>query len=378
MTLPILELGDDPFERGVAHGRFMGAKIAETLEIYLRRFEAGGISREAAAVEGRAWVDFMADDNPEYFREMEGVAEGCGLPLGDIAVLNARYEITYGVFSSEARLAEGRMEEPDGCTSFGLMPAVTAHGGTLIGQNWDWLDGLRGRTFIMRVRRKEKPDFIGYAEAGIVGCKMAINEAGIGLCINGLVTAEDGQNRYRKPVHVRCRETIDADRMDLAIYPFLNTSRVCSTNVLIGQAEGEILNFELSPNAHQVLYPSDGLVVHANHMKHPSSIASRMEWIAPNTLYRDVRVERTLRAASPRIGMEAIEQALTDHYGYPAAVCRHPDPALPEARHVSTVAALVLDLDARVLHASAGTPCTHPMNAYALYPDALERSAAIA
>lgn len=370
MSLPVLELGSEPFERGLAHGRAMAKQVAENLETYLRRFEAGGIDRERALAEGEAWVDFMAADNAEYFREMEGLAEGAGLPLRDVAILNARYEITYSVFSDEARRADPEPQEPDGCTSFGLMPEVTAHGGTMIGQNWDWLAGLEGRTLILRVRREGKPDFVGYTEAGIVGCKMAINEAGIGLCVNGLVTAEDGRSRYRKPVHVRCRELIDAPRMDLALFPFLNTPRVCSSNILVGQAEGEILNLELSPSAHQVIYPEDGIVCHANHMKHPLSIASHMERIAPNTLYRDIRVERRLRKAAPSVAMADIIEALTDHYSYPAAVCRHADPALPEARRVATVATLVMDLDARVLHATAGVPCRHALEPYALYPEA--------
>ena len=252
------------------------------------------------------------------------------------------------------------------------MPEVTASGGTVIGQNWDWLADLEGNTFIMRVRRKDGPDFVGYTEAGIAGCKMAVNEAGIGLCVNGLVTEEDGKAKYRRPVHVRCREVADADRMDLALGAFLSTARVCSANILIGQAKGEIFNLELSPDRHQVLLPQGGIVAHANHMKHPASIASRMEKIAPNTLYRDIRVERALRKAAPRIGLEDIHTALKDHYSHPYSVCRHADEALPKARRLSTVAAIVIDLDGRRLHASAGTPCAHPLEAFDLHPEAAQ------
>lgn len=367
MPLPVLDLGSDPFERGLTHGKAMAGKVAENLETYLRRFEAGGIDRARAKAEGEAWTAYMAEDNRDYFREMEGIAEGAGLPLRDVAILNARYEITYSVFSDEAR-RRGPQQEPDGCTSFGLMPEVTAEGGTVIGQNWDWLAELEGRTLITRVRREGKPDFVGFTEAGIAGCKMAVNEFGIGLCVNGMVTPEDGKVKYRKPLHVRCYELADATRMDQALGAFLSSPRVCSSNILIGQSEGEILNLELSPEQHQILLPQDGIVCHANHMKHPASLPSRMEWISPNTLYRDIRVERVLRKAAPAIALKDITAALTDHYSHPFSVCRHPDPELPEARRTSTVAAIVLDLDRRRLHATAGQPCQHPLEAFDLYP----------
>lgn len=368
MSLPVLELGDDPFERGLAHGRAMGVKVAENVEIYLARFGVGGIDRAAALKEGGIWADFIAEDTPEYFAEMEGIAKGAGVPLRDVAMLNARYEIIYSVFSKESQ-SDGRAPEPDGCTSFGLMPEVTSHGGTVIGQNWDWLAGLMSRTLVIRVGHEEKPDFVGYTEAGIAGCKMAVNAVGIGLCVNGLVTGQDGRTKYRRPVHVRCRELIEASRMDLALGAFLSSPRVGSANILTGQADGEIFNLELSPEAHQVLLPVDGIVAHANHMKHPGSIPSRMEAIAANTLYRDLRVERALRRAAPRIDLASIREALSDHYSYPASVCRHVDESVPEARRIASVAAIVLDLDARCLHATAGPPCQHPLEAYDLHPE---------
>lgn len=365
--LPVLDLGDDPYERGLGHGRAMRDQIRQVSQVYLARFALGGINRAAAAREGEAWTQFMREDNPEYFSEMEGIAAGAEVALRDIVLLNARYEVTYSVYSQEAQAA--RAIEPDGCTCFGLVPEATASGHTIIGQNWDWLAGLAGRTFIARVRRREKPDFIGYSEAGIVGCKTALNEHGIGLCVNGLVTAEDGKYRYRKPLHVRCRELIDAARFDLALLPWLQTDRVCSSNILVGQANGEIINIELTPDSVAYLFPSDGIVVHANHTVHPRSLPSQMERIAPNTLYRDIRVERGMRRRAGSIDAAAIREVMSDHYSHPASVCRHEDPALPAARRMITVACISLDLDARLLSATGGQPCTYDLVDYPLYPE---------
>ena len=52
-ALPILDLGDDPFERGLIHGRELAPMIAENIDTYLARFEAGGLDSAAARQEGR-------------------------------------------------------------------------------------------------------------------------------------------------------------------------------------------------------------------------------------------------------------------------------------------------------------------------------------
>ena len=190
--LTVLDLGSDPRERGVMHGRAMRDQIRDNYATYVDRFKAGGAKLPVILEQSDGWAAFIARDNPEYSEEMLGIAAGSGVSLTEIAMLNARYELTYSVFGSEAQSVNSQAPlEQEGCTAFGLLPEMTASGHTLIGQNWDWLERVRGRVFVMRVRRsmesrKGKPDFIGFTEAGIAGCKIGVNEAGIGLCVNGL------------------------------------------------------------------------------------------------------------------------------------------------------------------------------------------------
>lgn len=380
VPLPLLELGPDPRERGVRHGRAMAPAIHDNLETYFSRFEVGGATRQAVLVEAERWQDFIARDNPEYSEEMAGVAKGADLSEVEVALLNARYEITYSLLSSEAKAAN---EEPaqEGCTSFGLMPETTRSGRTIIGQNWDWLEKLRGRTFVQRVHRASrpedgKPDYVGFTEAGIVGAKMGVNAAGIGLCVNGLVTARDGANGLRKPFHVRCREILDAWTFDKALQPVVQTDRTCSTNFLIGHAEGEIIDIEATPDHCAFLYPQDGILTHANHLVEETRVASEFERIAPHTLYRAARLERLLRRDSGRINLPAIRNALADHFSAPASICRHPDTSLPDAKRVITVAAVVVDLNERVLYTTDGQICRSDLQAFPLYPGTIVSHAA--
>ncbi len=372
-ALPLLELGPDPRERGAVHGSTLANAIRDNVATYIDRFEAGGASRRKVLSDSEQWLAFIQGDNAEYADEMAAIAEASGVSLTEIAMLNARYEITYSVFGQEARSVNPRPEhEQEGCTSFGLMPEATANGHTLLCQNWDWLERVQGRAFVQRVHRSStpgqgKPDFIGFSEAGIVGSKMGVNAAGIGLCVNGIVTPRDGMNGIRKPFHVRCREILDAWRFDQALLPVVQTDRTASSNFLIGHSDGEMIDIEATPDHCAYLYPQNGMVVHANHLVREDRVASQMERIAPNTLYRGARTERLLRSGSGKVDFDRLRSVMTDHFSAPAAICRHADTALPEAKRVITVAAIVLDLDDRVLYATDGPLCQSDFQTFPLY-----------
>jgi len=361
--LTVIDLDSDPRERGRIHGRTMRNPIRENYQTYVDRFQAGGAKLPVVLEQSDAWAEFIARDNPEYSDEMLGVAAGAGLSLTEIAMLNARYELTYCVFGAEAQSVNSPpVVEQEGCTAFGLFPEMTKSGHTLIGQNWDWLERVRGRVFIMRVKRSSapgqgKPDFVGFTEAGIVGCKMGVNEAGIGLCVNGLVTARDGANGFRKPFHVRCKEILDAWTFDKALLPVVQTNRCCSTNFLIGHADGEIIDIEATPDYCAYLYPNDGLITHSNHLVRETRIASEFERIAPHSLYRANRCERLLRRHAGDITIDTIHTALSDHFSAPASICRHPDTTLPEPKRVISVASIAIDLNERMMYVTDGQPC---------------------
>ena len=182
-NLLFLELEGDARERGLTQGKATAPMIRNNLETYFARFAASGSSRDEVLAEAEAWSEVIAGCAPEYREEMSAIAEGAELSLTELAVLNARYEITYCLYAKDARAAASTIEQPlqEGCSLFGLLPDATASGSCIVGQNWDWLEGLRGNVFVKRVRRGDgKPDFVGFTEAGIVGAKMGVNSAGIG------------------------------------------------------------------------------------------------------------------------------------------------------------------------------------------------------
>jgi len=370
IRIPLLTTEGDAYACGLAHGRRFAREIADNLATYLRRFAASGLDRDAAFTEAARWRKAIAAHNGAYAEEMRGIADGSGESEDSIALLNARYELAFTLFGQEARTqlaAELAEVVPDGCTTFGLLPEVTANRHTWLGQNWDWLEGVHGRTFVLRARRNVQPSFVCLTETGIAGGKMGVNECGIGLVENGLASSHDGRNPYQNPFHVRCREVLDAERFDDAVRPLTDTARTCSANVVIGAAGGKIVDIESSPDHVSRLYPDDGMITHSNHFLTAGHGESLLEKISPNTLYRADRMRALLAPHRGALSFAHMRAAGSDHFGAPYAICRHADPHQPAEKRTMTVGAVLIDLEARTMHVANGPPCANEYVAFSVY-----------
>src|SRR5260221_10545886 len=99
MTLPVLHLSGSPYAMGVTHGKVLKDRIAHNVNLYYDRF-LREIHLEKPAVREVAvrFAELAKKASPDYFAGMEGIAEGSGFDLLDIAAINARYEILYYQF----------------------------------------------------------------------------------------------------------------------------------------------------------------------------------------------------------------------------------------------------------------------------------------
>jgi isopenicillin-N N-acyltransferase-like protein len=362
-ALERLTLSGEPRERGVTHGEAFADEVAANVERYLSVFAHYGADRETVYDQAEQFVDVIEDANADYFAEMEGVAEGAGVDLLDVTVLNARWEVMYSAYA-EAAEAEMEAAAPDGCTAFGAQPEITGSGRTLIGQNWDWIPDID--VFLQEVRGDDAPDSLTMTEAGIVGGKVGLNEHGIGMLVNGLVAEGDGDQPFRTPYHVRFREAMNADTLHGAIQPLIETDRANSANVLLGHESGEMIDLELAPTVQNYLYPEDGLLTHANHFEERDRVNSEFERIATSTLCREPRLRRLLSNQSGSIDVETAQDALRDHVGKPASVCMHPDESAPEPERSRTNVSAAMDLERRELYATYGPPCENEYRRFAL------------
>lgn len=367
-----VELVGDAESRGTTHGERFADEIRQNVETYLERFAHHGVSEERVREHAEAFLPVIEATNPEYAREMRAVAEASGVELDLVTMLNVRYEVIYTAWAEEAGEASEELAPAagvDGCTSFGVLPTASGDGHTLMGQNWDWLAPVADTLFLMDVKPDEGAHHLAFTEAGIVGGKCGLNEHGVGTGLNGLISERDGENPYRKPVHVRCREILSAERFDQALGSVLDTDRACSANFFLG-ADGELLSLETAPEAYNVCYPADdGVLTHANHFVDGdiSRLGPTQEH-GQTTLFRAERVRRALAREAGSVDESTVTAALRDHFNRPNSVCSHVDHDRPTVEHTRTNASFVLDLTDRTMLATRGPPCESDYTRYELEP----------
>ena len=360
MSIPVIDLGNDPRERGRMHGDGLRFDIAQNLDTYFRRFANLGYPRDTMLSESVKWVSELERLDPEFSAELKGIAEGSGFSIPEITMLNIRYELIVGLMKQAA--TAGTRAGIDGCTSFAIMPECTKTHETFIGQNWDWIPGVK--TMIARVHREDKTDFICLGETGTVGGMQGVNQEGVGVAINALLSAQDGKNAYEKPFRMRVRDILNARNMHEAILAISGTKRVAAMNFLIGHAEGEAIDIEAGPDREAYLYPTDGILTHSNHFC-KLDIESDVARLWPNTMYRNVRMARLLRQHQP-LDIDGVKALISDHFSYPHSICAHIDNNEPESLRLETRTSILISLNSRTMYVTDGPPCTNDYQRFAL------------
>jgi isopenicillin-N N-acyltransferase-like protein len=339
---------------------------------YFRRFEEyGGVVPEEIRRRAAEYDRVIEARNPDYAVAMRGIAEGSGQDLLDIVALNVRYEVLYSEFARIGLDRERVLPSAlGGCTSFAILPDQTTSGHLLVGQNWDWIPDAQG--IVVRTKRAGGPSSLGFTEAGIMGAKIGLNEAGIALAINGLVSDQDSWKHMRTPFHVRCWEILASRDLPQALAAVRREVRACSANFLIAQAGGaRVVDLEAAPDATCELAPEGGFLAHTNHFKDADRLGVRQPLgeDRKSTYHRYDRIHALLREALNgrcRIDLEDLKRILGDHEGGPLAICRHEDTTRPPHDRFETVVSVIMDVDEREMFLSSGNPCRTEYRRYTL------------
>ncbi|MDR5682640.1 MAG: C45 family peptidase [Armatimonadota bacterium] len=355
--LPLVPLRGRPREQGRAHGEALGEAVCHNVAVYERRLRNDArLSAEQVRSRSLAYLEVFRSCEPAYAEAMEGVAEGSGCTIEQIAMLNARYELMYSAYA-----AIGMEEAAGECTAFAASRSVTADGHLWVGQNWDWIPEVRGALLDV-VHGSLR--ILAFTEAGIVGGKIGMNSRGLGLVINGLLSHHDDWSRPGVPFHLRTARILRAGGFAEAVRAATAGPSACSANFLIAQASDPeaVADLEVAPIGWRRLALRDGTLVHANHFLAAESLGvwQPLREERQSTYRRCARMDALLgaRTRPGRLSVEAMEDLLRDHDGHPDSICRHPNPALPPDERSQTVFSVLMDLDARRMRCAGGPPCT--------------------
>ena len=299
-----------PGDRGRAFGRDNRAAIASTVAAYRDLFTATAGEEvdlhsygEEAITSIAAWAPALAD-------EVEGIAEGSGLPLEHVAALNARTEV----------LAAIRASSRGECSTL----VSLGRGFNVAVQTWDWHDSLRDRWFRWTIEHPDGRVVHTVTEFGIVG-KIGINASGVGVFVNILHHDADG-GPIGVPVHIVARSVLD-DARDLSealVRLASATVSASSALTLVQDVGGETsaVTAELFPGGPQLLLPDErGVLLHTNHfLSEAGARGDREAVVGPDSFIRYDVLRRRVAGSQPESVGEALE-AMSSHIGGGGAIC---------------------------------------------------------
>lgn len=341
---PFLNLTGTPKERGQLYGRVCQSQIETSISNYATMFRVyNDINWEDAKKTAFSFLPSIQNYNPKIIEEMEGIAEGSGKDFEDILTLNARSEIVLD-------------RQVDGCTAFGVIPIMSSDRKTYICQNWDWIRQQENSLVVIRLEQSPAPTILMIAEAGIISGK-GINSAGLGVGFNALTT---GQGKQGLPVHILLRGILDSSTLADAVQAIAVPERSSSSNFIVGNSEGEIIDIEVSPQDFWVFYAERGWLTHTNHFTAPnllSRVEDKGKTILPDTFQRLGRINMLLSANEGHIDFDHCVTFLSDHKNYPDSICRHEDPSDPEGKQLASVYAAIMNLTDGIISFSDSNPC---------------------
>jgi isopenicillin-N N-acyltransferase-like protein len=352
-----IRVSGTPREMGRQIGEAARDEIRGFAEVALARVNMSvTVSRERAMSVAAQSAQFAARYAPHMMDELAGMAEGSGLTVDDLMLLQVRNQL--------------RAEPEGACTSI----SATVAGQSILAQNWDNDPGLDLYTIVLTRRPSGKPALMNITQAGLIAY-IGFNDAGIGLCLNTLpAPARD----VGVPHYFTVRGIYESASLQGAVQAVRRADRAIPANIILATPQGPA-DLEVTLQGVHVLTPRGAachydahqaakqiaIITHANHCLHaeltpindqfPELIQSRS---------RQKRIDALLGGAEVP-DLKATQDALADHEGFPRSICRHPNDD-PGTGHWQTTFSVIIETDRQRMHVSRGTPCNHPYETYVL------------
>ena len=334
----------DPITRGKSYGEQAADLIDLSTEVYKKGFAEKGYAWDDVIAVGEAFADRIRLFDADMYTELQGIAEGAGRRMGEVVALNARTELLYGAKTPPAGGHDDISGE--GCTGAIALSGATASGHVIHGQNWDWREESADFTIVLEVLPERGPNFITLVEAGTLA-RCGLNDAGLAVTGNFLkATNEVARNGIPAPF-IR-RKILMAENFHDGLSAVIGSERSFSINVMVSHGDGEAVNFETTPEKLFWLRAENDLIVHSNHFLSQGAIATYQDMalqVTPDTLYRDVRVRRSLETRLGRLTIDDFKEAFADKWGAPYSVCRSPAKG-PGGDSSATLATVIMDVTA--------------------------------
>jgi len=282
---------------GHALGAAVGQRFAGVIRESLAANETlhGPFLRFHASAPGRAlYTRLLAlhrDRYPEYLAELEGVADGAGVPFEHLLLVNLR-----GEYRGYAGIDDGG--ECSTC-------AVVDGAATVFGHNEDGAPLYRGRGYLLRVEPDAAVPFTALCYPGFLpGNAFGFNDHGLCFAVNNVRPRRLREGLGR---HFLARSLFAARDLEEACARLSVEPRASGFHYTVGsRRERRIVSIEVSPQRVDVTQVR-GAFFHANHYLRLDEPQHRF----PSSLARQARGE-ALIGDSPPAGARGVLRVLHD------------------------------------------------------------------
>lgn len=201
---------------------------------------------------------------PETLEEMRGIADGSGLSEREVLALNC--------FDAVLGVATGRLC----CSTIGFADSDV---GVLLGKTADWnVEGAEDISAWQRYQPLpgEGYTFIHFGCAGTLWTEGGLNEAGLGMVLNGLPVTGPSEGVPWVPlargVLQHCG-TVQEALTFLARYDVMGWG----FHLILADARGDLASIEVAPGVQAVRRPQGDVLFHTNHCLYQETRALEMD-----------------------------------------------------------------------------------------------------
>jgi isopenicillin-N N-acyltransferase-like protein len=337
--IPVIEASGTHRQVGQQIGERLRPQLQQALA-HLHKGLPAGITRQDVLRQAQLYLAHSRVVYPQYVEELEGIAEGGGLPFEEVflAVCEELWE---------AAAWRGETHPAQGCTDFAARGRATLDGSTLLAHTNDLAPESEEHVVILRVQAGDEPEFLGVSVGG-PGFSAGFNAAGIGLTGNHVACNDI---RPGVPRLLIVRAILAARRLGEAMNACLLPQRASNYNNVIADSNGEVYSVEGSATEYEAIYIEEDILAHANHYASPPM--RRFEADRHNiggSIIRYNRAMRLLRENYGQLSPERFQELLADHANYPASICKHDDGSV-------TVFSIIINLNTLSAWIGRGRPC---------------------
>lgn len=336
MTAPIqiISLSGSPAEIGFRHGKLLSKQIRRNIEFYKPLF-LNNLESETKVLDAAERLKAqIADFNPNYKTEIDHVALGAEVsePLW-LYALNSRTELA---------LTQDFYE----CT------AIVFPRHYVIGQTWDWAQGLEDNFVVMEIEFPSGHKILQMTEAGIIG-KIGLNNCGLGVTLN-ILWIED-KVLSGLPIHIVLRAILESRTLKEAISNIDRSGGGKASNIIISQG-GQAYDVEFF--GHETHYHDikDEIYTHTNHYLHSGNSIQLDVIDRANSISRYIKAVEELSNVKDFSTAEMISILSDQSGGDNSILATYKIGSKIGMGCWGTLATIVMDLDNGTMHVRKGNP----------------------